>query len=353
MVGCLSIGLGMPTAISTAMAAPAVGRLDNPSAVTVADKHLWIANRAGNSVTEADLSGRWVRTLSAARYAFAQPDALGRVGSLLFVVNRGGSVTEINASDGGLIRVIRGARYRFDRPVAIATNGHNVWVTNSTGRSVTEFAARSGALIRVLRNPARSTRFDDPVAITVANGGVWVVNAKGGSTTDANAGSLTEIDPTTGAVLRRVHGPRFGLERPAGIAFEGSHLWISDSLTNAVTETTDHGQLVQVINNASHNANYGFDGPNAVGAFGGLIYVISPLSSSPMITQIDPTTAEGDWYECNTNSPTPGWLNPTGLAVQGGHVWVVGGAVGGGSVLVELTASKSGPHAGQVIKRFT
>jgi hypothetical protein len=355
-IGGLMIGFSSVAIASNAVAArPAVSSygFNQPSAIKAVNGDLWIANLAGNSVTETTTAGAWVRTLSASSYGFNKPDALAVSGHFLFVVNQQGSVTELNASNGSLVRIVKGVSYQFSQPTAAIVDGGNVWVLNSAGNSVTEFTVATGALVRVLTNPSGSLRFDDPVALTSIPGDIWIVNRAGGSTIDHNAGSLTEIDPTTGAFVRQVAAASLGLEGSAGIAFDGTHLWISDSQTNAVTETTSVGGLVQVVTNGSHNANYGFDGPSVVRSAGGHVYVISPLSSSPMVTQIDPTTANGDWFECNTNSPTPGWLNPTSLAVTGGHVWVVGAAVGGGSVLVELGATPYTSAGGQVIARFS
>jgi hypothetical protein len=348
MAGCLVTavaGAGYTAAATEAAAGGASHYgFDQPSAIRAADHHLWIANLGGDSVTETTVSGAWVKTISAARFGFNKPDAIGVAGNRLLVVNRAGSVTEINATNGALVRVIRGAKYAFKRPSAIVVHSGHVWVTNRGGNSVTEFAAGSGALVRVLRNPQNVARFDDPTALTWTPHGIWVVNAKGNS--------LTEFDPTNGVAIKHIHAARFGLNGPAGIAFDGRHLWISNRVGSTVTETTRGGSLIQVITNSSNNSNYGFDGPNVVMAAAGYVYINSPLSSSPMVTQINPKTADGDWFECNTNTPTPGWLNPTGLTYQGGHIWVVGAAVGGGSVLVELNAAPSGSAGGQVINRF-
>ena len=78
-----------------------------------------------------------------------------------------------------------------------------------------------------------------------------------------------------------------------------------------------------MINNASNDANYGFDHPTAIVTSGGYVYVDSPPGSSPMITEVNASNSEGDWYECNTNSPDPDFDNPTGLVVTGSDAWVV------------------------------
>jgi hypothetical protein len=57
----------------------------------------------------------------------------------LFVANgAGNSLTELDASTGALVRVISASSYRFNGPVAMAVSGHDLFVANGGGRSVTE-----------------------------------------------------------------------------------------------------------------------------------------------------------------------------------------------------------------------
>jgi hypothetical protein len=310
----------------------------------VANGDLWIANRAGNSVTETNAGGGFIRRISAARYRFAAPVAIAVSGLHVFVLNRRGSVTELAAGDGSLVRVIRGSRYHFVRPTAMIAHDGDIWVTGGTSAAVTEFRISDGSLIRVL-NPNNNNTFGlhDPVALAADRSSIWVLN-QSRSASDPNVGSLTEINAATGALVTVKAGARYGFAGSRGVAFDGTHLWVSDSTANAVTELTSSGNLVQVISNASNNANYGFDAPTAVSAASGHVYVISPPGPSPMITQIEPSTADGNWYECNTNVPDPQFNNPTDLTVQGHHVWVVSPA---NNSLDELRTS-----TGALINRF-
>jgi hypothetical protein len=317
---------------------------NQPTAIAVANGDLWIANRAGNSVTETNAAGGFIRKLSAARYRFATPVAIAVSGLHVFVLNRQGSVTELAAGDGSLVRVIRGSRYHFVRPTAMMAHNGNIWVTGGTSAAVTEFRASDGSLMRVL-NPKNNNTFDlhDPVALAAEPANIWVLN-RSRNASDPNVGSLTEINAATGALVTVKSGARYGFAGSRGVAFDGIHLWVSDSASNAVTELTSNGTLVQVISNSSNNGNYGFDAPTVVSARSGHVYVISPPGPSPMITQIEPSTANGNWYECNTNVPDPRFGNPTDLTVQGHHVWVVSPA---NNSLAELRTS-----TGALIHRF-
>jgi DNA-binding beta-propeller fold protein YncE len=73
--------------------------LDGPSAITSDGTHVWVANGAGDSVTE------------------------------------------LSASTGALVKVISDSSYGLDGPDAVTSDGNHIWVANGGGQSVTEFSA--------------------------------------------------------------------------------------------------------------------------------------------------------------------------------------------------------------------
>jgi Putative Ig domain len=315
-------------------------QLDEPTAITEDNGFLWITNVGNDTVTELTVSGSLVQTLSGASYGFDDPVAISGDGSDVFVVNKAGSVTEIDAESGQLVQVLQGSSYSFAGPSALLLNGSDGWVVNSTGATVTEFNLSTGALVQVLSNQSDSRySFDDPVAIGAVGSNIWIVNNTGASTTDALSGSATVINGATGAFVQQVTGPSLGLDNPAGVAYSGGNVWITDSADYQITELTTSGSLVQVITNSSNDANYGFDHPTAIVASSTHVYVVDPPGSSPMITEVNTSNAEGDWFECNTNIPDPDFDNPTGLALAGSDAWVVSPA---NNTLTELDLSQSG-----------
>jgi sugar lactone lactonase YvrE len=243
-------------------------------------------------------------------------------GGDVFVLNRAGSVTEVSATNGSLVRVIHGQRFGFARPVAMVAHAGRIWVANRRSGAITELSASDGSLVRVVTAAAHPTRLDHPVAITAAPGHIWVLNSTGASSQDPNAGSATELSSATGAFIRNVHAKTDGIETPRGIAFDGTHVWITDSTPGTLTELSADGSLVQIVTDSSAGNVY-LEYGTVVVAHKGNIYVISPPGSSPMVSRIVAKTVTGKWYECNTNTPDPNFVNPTGLAAQGHHVWVV------------------------------
>jgi hypothetical protein len=315
-------------------------QLNQPTAITEDNGSLWITNVGNNTVTELTTSGSLITTLSGASYGFNDPVAISGDGSDVFVVNKAGSVTEIDAATGQLVRILQGSNYNFNAPSALLLNGTDGWVVNNAGNSVTEFNVSTGSLVQVLSNQSDSAYgFDDPVAIAAVGSNVWIINSTGASPTDTLSGSATVINGATGAYVQHVEGPSYGFDTPAGIAYSGGNVWITDSADFQITEVTTSGSLVQVITNSSNDANYGFDNPTAIVATGTDVYVDSPPGSSPMITEVNSSTSEGDWFECNTNTPDPNFDNPTGLVVTGSDVWVVSPA---DNTLTELNLSASG-----------
>jgi DNA-binding beta-propeller fold protein YncE len=77
--------------------------------------------------------------------------------------------------------VLSGHRYKFNNPAAIAAAGTGVWVANHSG-SVTELNASTGTLVRVLSGPGYG--FNNPAAIAADGTRVWVANYGGDSVTE-------------------------------------------------------------------------------------------------------------------------------------------------------------------------
>ena len=162
---------------------------------------------------------------------------------------------------GALVRVISGPGYQFDTPDAMVLDGDDLFVANGGGLgrtgSLTEVNASTGALVRVVPRPAH---FDRPTALVPDGDDLFVANEGGlGST-----GSLTELNALTGAFIKSVSGPRYQFDGPDAMVLEGDDLFVTDessgtfsagSLTEVNTAT---GALVRVV--PLHSSN----GPGAM-----------------------------------------------------------------------------------------
>ncbi len=319
-VSTLGAGAAAGAARGPARAADSYG-FSWPDALAADGGDLWVANGAGNSVTELDIATHlWVRTISAPLDHFNKPTAILADGSHLFVASRAGTVTELDASNGSLVRTLSAKADHLTGAAAMAFAGSNLFVVASTGW-VTELNAITGKLV----STTDKYGLDDPTALVVVEGELWITNE--------GSNSVTEINISKGKVTRTVKGPTFQLLQPAGIAFDGVHLWVSDSANNSLTEVNIFGSLVRVV----HGYGMNVPGPitSAVTSKGTYVYVSSPPGSSPMINAFPVSTLKSNWQMCNTNGPYS-FVNPEALLVTGDTLWV---ANTGGNSLTEMYAT--------------
>jgi hypothetical protein len=192
--------------------------------------------------------------ISASRYRFNGPDAIAPSGPDLFVANEdGNSITELNASTGSLVRVISASRYRFNGPDAIAPSGPDLFVANggprgaldgdrgpslppASGTSVTELNASTGRLVRVIS--ASSYGFSGPHAIAVSGPDLFVANRKGPIRAEflPNGTSVTELSASTGRLVRVISGSSYGFDGPDALAVSGLDLFVANCEGQSVTE---------------------------------------------------------------------------------------------------------------------
>jgi DNA-binding beta-propeller fold protein YncE len=194
-----AIVAGSSTGSVASAAAPVPARateFDAPSGLAFGGGHLWVTNRAGNSVTEINpATGAWIKTVRGSGYGFNRPTAIVSLGPDLFVTNQAGSVSELRANDGAPIRSISGSEFGFVDPIAIAATGHTL----------------------------------------------LVLNAGGASAAPATAGSISELDAVTGKFIRRVVGASFAFDEPSALTVSGPDVFVADEGNNSVTEVTVAG----------------------------------------------------------------------------------------------------------------
>lgn len=179
--------------------APEQGCLpDEPNTMTLKGEEVFLADLSNGSLIELNaLTGGLDTAVAAPAYQLEVPYAMAVKGNDVFIVDRGngstdlGQVTEVNASTDALVRVIAGPSYHFDQPDAITFSGTDLFIANagttSIRGSVTEVDATTGSLVRWFSSP---DSFDSPSDLTVSGYDLFVANA--GATT-SDPGYLTEI----------------------------------------------------------------------------------------------------------------------------------------------------------------
>ena len=312
--------------------------LDSPDILAVDDGYLFVANAANNSVTELNATtGAFIRRLSSRAYGFDDPSAVRADGSYVAVANKmGDSVTVLLAKSGALVRVIR--EVGLAEPVAISVYRSYLFVVNQAG-SVSEVTTSTGKVYRTLT--ASRYHFSDPVASTLAGTNLYVVDE---TADDASSypGAVTVIAASTGRYLRTLSGSSFKFDHPTSIAFDGTHLWVTDSSDDQVAEVNAAtGSEMNVVTNL-WSPYPGFNGPTTVVASGGDAYVASSVGT-PMMTQIFTSGSlprVGFWM-CNGNDPRYQFGVLSAVTVSGSNVWVASEAGNGypGNSLTDINAS--------------
>jgi len=112
----------------------------------------------------------------------------------------------------------------FRHPVAIALdhNGH-LWVANADYCGFTEIQTSTGKVIRLIN--AKADGFIDPSGIAVFGNNVWVVSgsvryANGAS----NYGMVTELGAITGNTVRTVNFKKHGVTGLSEVSVEAKHV---------------------------------------------------------------------------------------------------------------------------------
>jgi YVTN family beta-propeller protein len=159
--------------------------------------------------------------------------------------------------------------------------------------------------------------FNSPAGVAFDGSHIWVTNATGAS--------VTELNASTGAWIRTLATPfggTYAFSVPEGIAFDGSHLWVANEAGSSVTElNASDGSWVRTLSGGS----YAFNDPEGVAFDGGHLWVTSGNSNS--VTEINAST--GSWIR-TVSGGSYAFGYPYGVAFDGSHVWVTN--VNGNSV---------------------
>jgi hypothetical protein len=292
----------------------------SPTSAAVAGADMFVANGAGNSVTEVNAStGAFISQISGPHYKFQSPSAIEAVHTDLFVANAvGNSVTEFSASNLKHIHVIRKQEYDLADPVALTSSGADLFILNGRG-SITEISTASRKLIGTVSGGAFG--FHDPTGFAIADGRIFVANP--------SSNTVTVINAITRRLVDILSGPSYSFDWPSGVAFDGTNVWVTNPDADSVTEILP--ATLQALN-VVVSSNLPWVVPIVAGD--GYVFTVSPPGSSPMVSQIIPSSATVTWMMCNTNGPYD-FNNPEAAVVTGSNLWIVNE---GGNSLTEMDA---------------
>jgi hypothetical protein len=279
----------------------------DPFLIAADRAHVWVANYDGEPVTEMDArTGAWVQTISGSRYGFSSGlgghTGIVDDGRHVWILNGGltltPSVTELNASDGSLVRVIRAPANADWYQASMASDGSLLWVASYAENALWEYSVSDGRLLRVVQ----SAELGGPTAVAIDGQHVWVGGKKSLTEIDAatakvllhsvldqtdvppaaltrcGAGlcvleygkSVIEVSLADGRVIRELRSGQQGVQYPAGIAADGSRIWVANRDGHSVTEY-DAGSGAWVREAAG--ADYGLAGPWGITVAAGRVWV--------------------------------------------------------------------------------
>jgi len=229
-----------------------------PGPIAVSGSHVWVLNaNTAQSATSTPMNalielnasnGSLVRIFKTGVDGLNGSLNLTATRSDVWVTNAypyDDSVSEINSTTGSLVRVIRPTAGELLAPDGIAVSGANVWIANirEGDNSVTELRTSNGSFVRNIK--ARAGKFNGLLDIAAEGRHVWVTNGNGYES-GGNTNSVSELNATTGSLVRVIKAKTDGLYGPTAIVANDSKLWILN--ISSVTElNAGNGSLVRVI----------------------------------------------------------------------------------------------------------
>jgi serine/threonine protein kinase len=305
----------------------------SPNSIAADSRHVWVLNGGNDSVTELDArTGAWIRTLSAASYGFKATfnDTAGIVddGTDVWVGNEN-SVTEIDSATGALVRTLQipASVNIHGWYTALVRAGTHLWgVSPDTCRpycdsashtgfyaSAIEFNASDGSYVRAVSR----SNIQTPVALAADGAHVWMI----GSDVDGHgaAGTVTELDASDGRQLWSSAVTVYNNPQATtydSVTYADGFLWVANG--ESVTElNASTGKLVRVLSGAQYQLN----GPAVVAAAGNNVFIVNTNGNS--VTEIDARTGA---LEHTLSAARYHFNGPAGITVAGNHAWILDSA---------------------------
>jgi len=217
-------------------------------------------------------------------------------GAMIYESEAPGGLSSLNTITGRVHDVIPPAvsspasSFSNGIPASMVFYGKDLFYLSSSRNGtvfIEEVDTAAGKVVRVITGP--SFRLGDLSQMAIWGNDLFVTgpalpSTKNGLVAVANSptGSLTEIDATTGRLLRRISGARYDFQAPEAIVVAGNDLFVADSGANAVTEVSPStGELVSVLS----GARYEFEEPAGLDVYGDHLFIINETGDS--VTDVD------------------------------------------------------------------
>jgi len=242
----------------------------------------------------------------------------------------------------------------FRDPVAIALDhaGH-LWVVNNGKLGVTELDASTGSVLRVIN--AKADDFNGAVGVAVLGNYVWVLSSgfeyHNGTT---SAGTVTELNAITGSLVRVINLKAHGVTGLSGVSADPRHVWV----------TADGGaQVVELSNSSGSVVHFYRLGKNLSANGTGIITTGTRVwipSPSVSLGVVERSAVTGDWIR--TIIPTmrevppgggpkaPTYLGPHFVTADAHYVWTANGGGTPSTKLLGGSVTQIEPATGAIIR---
>jgi len=319
--------------------APSTAAFNSPYSIAVDGAgNVWVANAAGNSVSELTGASGYTTGLNFAPAGailnFPSWLAIDASGNIWVANSKGNSVSELTNASGyasGLNFAPAGAALDGPSSIELDSAG-NLWITNFSGDSVSELqagcsnASCTGVNFTNSNTGAPGAAFSGPFSATPDElGNLWVANYSGDSVSELLAGC--SIASCTGVNFNNSNtgSPGAGFGNPIEIAVDGAGDIMAVNLnSNSVSELPAGCTTSSCAGANFNNANTGnpgalFSSPNSIAVDAGSnVWTTNSVDDS--VSELTAASAYG--FGLNLG-PWPTRLGEFSIAVDaGGNVWI-------------------------------
>jgi len=239
----------------------------------------------------------------------------------------------------------------FKHPGAIALDHHgHLWIANQDYFGITEIQASTGKVIRLVN--AKADGFIDPSGIAVSGNTVWIVS---GSVVDVNGtsnyGMVTELNATTGGLVRTVNLKKYGVTGFSAVSADAQHVWVTADGGEQVVELSNAtGKVVRVF-----RSRQVFGSPiSGIATDGSHVWIPSPKpgetgGSGGMVERSAVTGAKIRTITPMEMVVPPGggnklpvYLRPRFVTVGAHYIWTANDAGSNGRSVTQINAATGG-----------
>jgi streptogramin lyase len=318
----------VPNDFTIAITYTATPALNSPAGLAIdGSGDIWVANNAGNSLTEFGSDGSYIQTVTTGGLKGPSQIAIDGSGNL-WVSNFASGINTISEfSSSGVANSsspFSGGGLTTPEGLAVDAQGH-LWVANSGANILSEFNVSNGSPVSSTGITTASLDSPDFVAVD-DNGDVWITNS-GNS-------SVSLWQPGFGSLYTGFPYSDGGLNSPRGVAIDSNNnAWIANRGANVASEFANTGpdsSSGYTVGGLNGSLGIAVDSSDHVWIVNRVGNTVTELASNG--SALSPSTG---FYGAGSTTPilnTPGWV-----AIDlDGNVWVTNS---GGNTLVEYVGA--------------